>query len=597
MQSEDSAKGAAANDAESSNSSTRAEEVLAFVEIANAMVEATGLDRILSAITREVSRLVDFDVSSVAILSADKKSLVHRNIHKGDITAEKFGEGRLIHINENSLIGWVVLHRESVYRPDIRKGERFREVLSEEPLRSDMVVPLVSRGDLIGTLNIGSYTPDAFTEADREVVENCAKFASIAIDHTQLRLEAEELGRRYKTLLENANDLIMLVDKGSARLVEVNRKCERVLGYSRHDLINRFYFDLFTEEDRHQVRRDFMSLLEKGSMTFVDRKMVNREGNHVFVDINANLIKLQDGVFVQMIVHNVSQRRMLEQQIIKQNRHLQEVNKKLTDVDKMKTEFLANISHELRTPLSIIIAYSESLKDASLPDDTRRQFIDVIVENGASLLQLINNLLDLSKLEASGQSLNMSLSHIHDVIKSVWPKMLQKAKAKNITLSFTPDPRVPVTYLDNSQVVQVLSCLIQNAIKFTDPRGSAHVETVFTGEEIWVKVKDTGMGIPEDEITHIFETFRQVDGSSSRKWGGLGIGLALAKHIVELHRGRLWVESQYGSGSTFMVALPLETEQVFLENVPAADSRAEAKNDITRGEGANELHQTATKKD
>jgi PAS domain S-box-containing protein len=586
----------APGEAQTAGSSARAEEVLAFVEIANAMLEATGLDRILSAITREVSRLVDFDLSSVAILSADKKSLVHRNIHKGDITAEKFGEGRLIQIDENSLIGWVVIHRESVYRPDIRKSERFKEVLSEEPLRSDMVVPLISRGELIGTLNIGSYTPDAFTASDREVIDNCAKFASIAIDHTQLRLEAEELGRRYKTLLESANDLIMLVDKGTARLVEVNRKCEGVLGYSRHDLINRFYFDLFSEEDRHQVRRDFMSLLDKGSMTFVDRKMVNRDGGHVFVDINASLIKLQDGVYVQMIVHNVSQRRMLEQQIIKQNRHLQDINKKLTDVDKMKTEFLANISHELRTPLSIIIAYSESLKDAAMPEDTRRQFIDVIVENGANLLQLINNLLDLSKLEASGQALNMSLSHIHDVINAVWPSMLQKAKAKNITLTFIPDPRVPVTYLDNAQVVQVLSCLIQNAIKFTDAGGSAGVETDFTGEEILIKVKDTGMGIPEEEIAHIFETFRQVDGSTSRRWGGLGIGLALAKHIVELHRGRLWVESECGSGSTFTVALPLETEQVFLQNAAASDPLARAGG-AERDEGASDRVETAAGND
>lgn len=549
-----------------------ADQVLAFVEMANAMLEATGLDRILSAITREVSRLVDFDVSSVAILSPDKKTLVHRNIHKGDTRAEKFGEGRLIPVNENSVIGWVVLHRESVYRPDIRRSERFREVLSEEPMKSDMILPLISRGELIGTLNIGSYTVNGFSDADREVIENCAKFASIAIDHTQLRLEAEELGRRYKTLLENANDLIMLVEKDSARLTEVNRKCEEVLGYTRVDLINRSYFDLFAEEDRNQIRRDFMSLLERGSMTFVDRKMVNHDGELAFVDINANLIKLHDGVFAQMIVHNVSQRRMLEHQIIKQNKRLQVINKKLTDVDKMKTEFLANISHELRTPLSIIIAYSESLKDANLTAETSRQFIDVIVENGANLLQLINNLLDLSKLETSGQPLSMSLSHIHDVIKSVWPAMQKRAAAKNIDLTYELDARVPVTYLDNSQIVQVLSCLIQNAIKFTDGSGAVRVNTVFTGKEIWVKVRDNGTGIPEAEIPHIFEPFRQVDGSISRRWGGLGIGLALAKHIVELHKGRVWVESEMGSGSTFTVALPLETEGVFLEETLADDS-------------------------
>jgi PAS domain S-box-containing protein len=559
---------------------TKAEHVLAFVEIANAMLAATGLESILAAITKEVSRLVDFDVSSVAILNPDKKTLVHRAIHKGDSDAEKFGEGRLIPVDETSVLGWVVIHGKTVHRSSIQTCDRFKEVISEEPLNTDVVVPLVSRGETIGTLNIGSYTVNAFSKTDIEVIEQCAQFASRAIAHTQLRLEAEVLGRRYKTLLENANDLIMLVEKGSARLAEVNRKCESVLGYTRDQLINQSYFELFAEEDRYQVRRDFINLLSQGSMTFVDRKMVDHDGNLVFVDINASLIRLKDGLFVQMIVHNVSQRRMLEQQIICQNKNLQEINQKLTDVDKMKTEFLANISHELRTPLSIIIAYSESLKDPKLPDESRQQFLDVIVENGASLLQLINNLLDLSKLEVSGQMLSMSLSHIHDVINSVWPKMEKRAAAKSIELTFTPDPKVPVTYLDNNQIVQVISCLIQNAIKFTDREGAVRVATSYTGKEIWIQVTDTGMGIPENEIPHIFETFRQVDGSSSRRWGGLGIGLALAKHIVELHKGRLWVESEYGCGSTFTVALPLETEQVFLdgakENVDCGEMKKKA---------------------
>ena len=122
--------------------------------------------------------------------------------------------------------------------------------------------------------------------------------------------------------------------------------------------------------------------------------MISRDGNVIYVDINANLIKLKEDLFIQMIVHNVSQRRMLEQQIIHQNRNLQEVNRKLTDVDRMKTEFLANISHELRTPLSIIMAYADSLRDPTLPEAERQKFVQVIAENGTSLLSLINNLLD-----------------------------------------------------------------------------------------------------------------------------------------------------------------------------------------------------------
>jgi PAS domain S-box-containing protein len=312
-------------------------ELLAFVEIANAMLEAHDLDEILSAITREVGRVVDFDRSSVAILTPDKKSLALRNIHKGGAHDgdEKFGEGRTIPIDESSVIGWVATHRKAMIRHDIDDTNGFEEVVREEPLRSDIVVPLIVRDDVIGTLNVGSYRASAFSSRDLEVLENCGKFASLAIEHTMLRLGAQDISDRYKTLQENANDMIMVIDKNTGGLVEVNRKCERVLGYTKQQLLNKSYFDLFAPEDQYPARRDFINILSQKSMTIVDRRMIGRDGNVIYVDINANVIKIKDDLFIQAVVHNVSQRRMLEQQIIYQNKNLHAVNKKLTRVDQM----------------------------------------------------------------------------------------------------------------------------------------------------------------------------------------------------------------------------------------------------------------------
>jgi PAS domain S-box-containing protein len=437
--------------------------------------------------------------------------------------------------------------------------------VQEEPLRSDIVVPLLVGNKLIGTLNVGSYRGDAFTERDLELLENCGKFASLAIEHTTLRLEAQALGERYRSLQENANDMIMVIDKNTGGLTDVNRKCERVLGYTKQDLVKKSYFDLFAPEDQYPARRDFINILSQKTMTIVDRRMIDRDGNIIYVDINANLVNIGNDTFIQVIVHNVSQRRMLEQQIIHQNKHLQAMNKKLMQVDQMKTEFLANISHELRTPLSIIIAYAESLKDPGMSEEDRGQFAKVIADNGVHLLNLINNLLDLSKLEISGQMLNMSLSHIHDVIKSIWADVEAKAKEKEINISFNPSRDVPVTYFDNNQIIRVIQCLIGNALKFTDTGGYVEVNTFRKNKEVMIEVVDTGTGIHADKLDSIFDTFRQGDGSSSRKWGGLGIGLALAKHIIELHKGKLLVDSEFGIGSTFTVALPIDTEEVFLE--------------------------------
>lgn len=551
------------------------EQLLAFLRIANAMLEATDLDQILSAITREVSRVIDFDRSSVALLAADKKSLVLRNIHKGR-SPEKFGEGRVIPIDEHTVIGWVAIHRTPLLRSFIDNSSMFTEVVHEEPLKSDIVVPLVGRDDFIGTLNVGSYRPNAFTQTDLEVMENCGKFASLAIEHTMLRLEAQELSERYTRLQENANDIIMIVDKNTGAIVDGNRKCEQLLGYTKEQLAKRSFFEFFAKEDHFQARRDFINILSQKSLTFIDRRMVGRDGNVIYVDINASMIKLKEDMFIQVIAHNVSQRKMLEQQIIFQNQRLQSANRKLMEVDRMKTEFLSNISHELRTPLSIIMAYSDSLRDKDLSETNRIEFIDVIRENGMHLLTLINNLLDLTKLEISGQSLHISLSHVHDVIKSIWSEIEKQAAKKEIELLFVPGEDVPVTYFDNGQMLRVFQCLLQNAIKFTDKHGQVKVSTMNMMQEIWIQCTDTGVGIRRDELTRVFETFHQVDGSSSRKAGGLGIGLSLARHIVELHKGRLWVESEVGVGSTFTVALPVDTEEALVKaKNPSADAKAE----------------------
>jgi signal transduction histidine kinase len=228
----------------------------------------------------------------------------------------------------------------------------------------------------------------------------------------------------------------------------------------------------------------------------------------------------------------------------------------------MKTEFLANISHELRTPLSVIIAYTEALRDGMVGDEDRKHFLEVIADNGQSLLRLINDLLDLSKLEVSQANLSFTLSHIHDVIRVLWPKVTAAAEQKGIEISFKPGYEIPVVYIDNKRISQVVMCLAQNAVKFTDAGGRVELSTRRDEKGVVVQVTDTGAGIPDDRIGSIFDTFRQIDGSSTRRQGGLGIGLAIAKHIIELHGGRIWVESKQGAGSTFAFMIPVETEEM-----------------------------------
>ncbi len=536
------------------------EELLAMVRIAGTILQYTELDDILAAITRELARVITFDRSSVAFMSQDGTALTLQHIYKGDATADKVGDGRRISLNENSVIGWVVLNRKPILRTDISADGRFLEVVKEEQLQSDMIVPLIARGRVIGTINVGSYTPGALTQRDLGMLSSCGHIASGAIEHALLLQEAKDLNERHRLLRRNARDIIMLIDKNNGGILEVNRKACEALGYSEQELLGQTYFDLFPDEDQFQAKRDFVNILAQKTRSFVDRRFVACDGTIIYVDISADLMHVHQETLVQLVVHDISQRKMLEQQIINQNKTLQETNRRLTEADRMKTEFLQNISHELRTPLSIIIAYSDSLRDATLSMDTRDDFLNVVAENGQNLLRLIDDLLDLSKLQISEAMLSVTVSHIHDVIRSLWPVLDVEARRKNIELRFRPGFEVPVMHFDNKRIHQVISCLIQNAIKFGGEGDVIEVSTARGGDEVLVQVCDTGAGIPTDHVEHVFDAFRQSDGSSTRRWGGLGIGLAMVHHIVGMHDGRIWVESEEGTGSAFAFVLPIKSK-------------------------------------
>ncbi len=550
-------------------------ELQALVRIARTILQHTTLDDILSAITAEIGALVPFERSSVALVSKGGGELVLRHICRpGDPTPAP-GEGRRVPMDERSVIGWVALHREPVLRCDIAADARFREVVREEGLRCDMIAPIVVRDRVIGTLNVGSRRPGVFEPHHLSLLCRCAELTGAAIEHVQLLEEARELTERYRTLQRRASDMILLLDRTSGRVLEANEQCARVLGWTEDEIVGKAFFDLVPEEDRYQARRDFIDILSGKCVQFDDRRMVARDGSLRFVDISAGVMELASGPCVQLVVHDVSQRRILEQQIVRQNRRLEAANRTLREVDQMKTEFLANISHELRTPLSVILAYTDSLRSLDLSDEDRLQFLDVIADNGRHLIELVDDLLDLSRLEVTGAALHRSLAHVHDAIRSIWPRARDAARSRRVEIAFRPGDDVPAAELDVRRIRQVFSCLVHNAIKFTEPGGSVEVVTERRGDRVRVEVRDTGAGIPPEQLPRIFETFRQGDGSATRRHGGLGIGLAMARHIVELHGGTIGVESEVGRGSTFHVELP-GAEPAFRDQTPRERESARA---------------------
>jgi signal transduction histidine kinase len=243
-------------------------------------------------------------------------------------------------------------------------------------------------------------------------------------------------------------------------------------------------------------------------------------------------------------------------------RDLSEKGRMLEEASRHKSQFLANMSHELRTPLNAILGYTELILDqiyGEVPEKIR-EVLERLEKSGRHLLGLINDVLDLSKIEAGQLSLSLTEYSIKDVVRTVLTAVESLAAEKGLSLKATVDPEVSLGRGDERRLTQVLLNLVGNAIKFTEV-GEVRVEVTTTDGAFLVSVCDTGPGIAAADQEKIFEEFQQADSSSTRKKGGTGLGLSIAKRIIEMHGGRIWVESTLGKGSTFWFTVPVRAAQ------------------------------------
>jgi len=241
------------------------------------------------------------------------------------------------------------------------------------------------------------------------------------------------------------------------------------------------------------------------------------------------------------------------------NLQLQETYHALKELDRLKSNFLATMSHELRTPLTSVIGYSEMMLEGLGGPLTaeQREYLQIIMEKGESLLQLITSILDISKIEAGRVKLVLAEVDVATVMRDAVSTVMPLARKKGLRLTWQPAP-LPRVQADREKLRQCLINLVNNAVKFTPPGGAVTVEArALPGERVALAVADTGIGIPTSHLPRVFDVFYQVDGSSTREFGGAGLGLAIVKSYVEAHGGEVAVESSEGQGTTFTLVLPV----------------------------------------
>ncbi len=250
----------------------------------------------------------------------------------------------------------------------------------------------------------------------------------------------------------------------------------------------------------------------------------------------------------------------LEDRVRERTAELAIAKERAEEMSRYKSQFLANMSHELRTPLNAILGFSEVLQDKMFGDlnEKQEQYVNYIGESGEHLLTLISDILDVSKIETGKLEVQLAEVHLGDLLKNSLAMVKEKALSHGIELILKLEDEIPDLYADERKVKQVVFNLLSNAVKFTPDGGQAVIEAVKEGEHIRVTVWDTGIGIKEEDKAKLFKEFQQLDGGRDKRYQGTGLGLALSKRLVEMHGGRIWVESEPGKGSRFSFTLPIK---------------------------------------
>ncbi|SNQ61682.1 PAS domain S-box protein [Candidatus Methanoperedens nitratireducens] len=400
-----------------------------------------------------------------------------------------------------------------------------------------------------------------YTSCSQTEVDGRKKYVGIIKDITEKkRLEQEliESEIKYRDLFEKADDPMYTLDTGGY-LQTINNAGLKALGCTKGDVIGSHISKWLTQESL----RVSMELLQKqlsGDNQFEQPptlEIICKNGDHRLAEIRTRVIREGDRITgVHGIARDVTEKRRLEQKIRDYHETLKKSCEDLIEADRIKTEFISNITHELLTPLTSIRGFTELLYDETTGkiNDDQKKSLQIILRNSDRLIRLIKDLLDVSHLEKDKFGMRFGLISIEDIISRCIQDLQPQAKYKEITIIRNIN-MLPRIWGDEGRLTQVITNLLANAIKFTPQKGTITVTAKENHNEVKISITDTGIGIPHDQLSRIFERFYQIDGSNSRKYGGAGLGLSICKSIVESHYGSIWAESD-GNGSTFHIVLP-----------------------------------------
>ena len=600
------------------------DELKALQEVGLATTGTLELPAVLQRVLAEIARAVPYEQGMIC-LDVPERGVLRVEAGSGSVVEPLLGTEMQI---GQSLNGFVYTRGQTVCVDDFWESDEWlarshRINVQQDELRSILCAPLRIGGRSIGTIYLAHGRPAVYQSADIDRIERYSSQVAVAVENArlfaQVRRQVDEL-RSLNSELETMHEIGMAVsasldpavvlprvlaeireiipaEAGTVTLLEPDGETLRVVsdfgfdepqvGFqipvagsvngeiirSRRTLWIGNIFDAEQAVRSYPAAASVASRMRNtlGSPLIVAGKAI---GTLYLVHSQADTFTAQDAGrlarYAAQVAIAVSNARLYEQ-IQSQVAELRQLNTELEAANQHKSEFLATMSHELRTPLNAIIGFSELLADdIVVSEDERRECLSDIHSSARHLLSLINDVLDVTKIEAGKMEMHPVAFAVADELREVERLMAPLVLANTQTLSIVIAPQTPHLYADRARFRQIVLNVLSNANKFTPEGGSITVVADGDADAVWIHVTDTGIGIRPEDAPKVFEAFRQIDGSLSRRYNGTGLGLALTKRLVELQNGTIDFVSEPGVGTTFTITLPAARDELMTDDVPHA---------------------------
>lgn len=408
-------------------------------------------------------------------------------------------------------------------------------------------------------INALKRVPVCSNEKVRNVIEYYRGLVTTLVETSISKLKYIELNNKYSRLFDSMQDFIFVLDGAERRFIECNRPFSENLYIPVNEFIGRKACEVLPNEVNLLLEDAIQRLESENTIQPFDYSLIINNKIMWYSAQVSKIIRDKKGKSddYMIVCRDITDRKHMMDELEKAKRQAEEANN-------MKSTFIANISHELRTPITVILSAAQlyEMKLAGTIEIDKaynNKHINIVRQNCRRLLRLVNNIIDVTKVDAGFMSLRLQNLNIVSLTEKITMSVAEYAKAKSISVIFITNIAERIIAVDPDKIERIILNLLSNAIKFTEKNKDITVSISESNMELIISIKDTGKGIPKEKLSQIFERFNQINELFSRSHEGSGIGLSLVKSFIEMHGGAIGVESEIGKGSVFIIKLPLKT--------------------------------------